>query len=300
MNTLTANQLGDMNTLTTTQMLDMNALIAEAAAAKNRAIRQAETLINESIAIARKNVTDTEYSQRLARSLNRDKHIAEEVKQQRIEASLKDWKRKVGATFAGAKTHEPIVLDRIARLSQNKGTHKTSLVLYGNMGTGKSWTAYGFINMAIAAGVATSGQIVNDTETGVLGKITVSGYKKPELLEELLAERNKIFFIDDVGQGFFSDAQKRTEVWFELVDHIYTHQLTLLMTTNLAPKQLEAWIGPRAYDRLRTLVGNDGFFEPSKVNRRDSVLEKNEQEFMVQGFNRPNGAYAQPHMRQAR
>ena len=271
--------MSDLNNLSDKQKAELQALMREAEAAKNRAKNQAEALMRDRVAVAQKNVTDVEYSQRLARSLNRDKHIAEDVKQQRIEVSLKDWKRKVGATFAGATTHEPIVLDRIARLSQNKGTHKTSLVLYGNMGTGKSWTAYGFINMAIAAGVATSGQIVNDTETGVLGKITVSGYKKPELLEELLAERNKIFFIDDVGQGFFSDAQKRTEVWFELVDHIYTHQLTLLMTTNLAPKQLETWIGPRAYDRLRTLVGNDGFFEPSKVNRRDSVLEKNEENF---------------------
>lgn len=282
-----------MDNLSERQKAELQALMSEAEAAKNRARNQAESLIRQRVAVEQKNVTDVEYSQRLARSLNRDKHIAEEVKQQRIEASLKDWKRKVGATFAGATTQEPIVLDRVARLSQNKGTHKTSLVLYGNMGTGKSWTAYGLINMAIAAGVATSGQIVNDTETGVLGKITVSGYKKPELLEELLADRNKIFFIDDVGQGFFSDAQKRTEVWFELVDHIYTHQLTLLMTTNLAPKQLEAWIGPRAYDRLRTLVGNDGFFEPSKVNRRDSVLEKNEQNFR-------HNAQAQPNNRQSK
>ena len=108
------------------------------------------------------------------------------------------------------------------------------------------------------------------------------------MLDALLNDRNKIWFVDDVGQGFFNDPQKRAEVWFELLDHIYTHQLTLLITTNLSPfktqngtrsSPLENWIGPRAFDRLRAIIGHDGLLEPSKVNRRDRVYEEQEKSY---------------------
>lgn len=158
----------------------------------------------------------------------------------------------------------------------------------GYIVTHNTWNAYSFLNLAIANGIATPGQIVADTETSVLGKITSAGYKKPEMLDALLNDRNKIWFVDDVGQGFFNDPQKRAEVWFELLDHIYTHQLTLLITTNLSPfktqngtrsSPLENWIGPRAFDRLRAIIGHDGLLEPSKVNRRDRVYEEQEKSY---------------------
>jgi DNA replication protein DnaC len=267
-----------LNALNNRQQSELEALVAETHAAKLRAARRAEKIFKDKAVRSHDEVSDVEYSQRLKRSLNKDKLVVDKVNKERIERSLEEWKRRVGPTFAGATVDHPIVLDRIARLSQNKGTHKTSLILHGNMGVGKSWTCYAYINMAIAAGVVTAGQIVADTETAVLGKITVSGYKKPEMLEELFHDRNKIYFIDDVGQGYFSDVQKRTEVWFELIDHIYTHQLTILITTNLNQDQLNRWIGPRAFDRLRAIVA-DGYIEPSKVNRRDAVLEQQEKRY---------------------
>jgi DNA replication protein DnaC len=260
------------------QKAELEALVQETHDAKVRAARRADKIFKDKTERVKEDVSDVEYSERLRRSLNKDRLVVDKVNHERIERSVEDWKKRVGATFAGATVDHPVVKDRISRLNQGKGLHKTSLVFHGNMGVGKSWGCYAYINMAIAAGIVTAGQIVNDTETGVLGKITVSGYKKPELLEALFNDRNKIYFIDDVGQGFFSDAQKRTEVWFELIDHIYTHQLTLLITTNLTPDQLNRWIGPRAFDRLRSIVG-DGFIEPSKVNRRDAVLEQQEKSY---------------------
>lgn len=252
-------------------------LVEETKRARNRLLRKTREQIEREV--VKEVVNDDEYVKRLERSLNRDKVVVEKVSSERIDRSLEDWKKRVGPTFAGATTDIPVVVDRVNRLANKTGTHKTSLLLHGNMGTGKSWVAYAYINMAIAAGVATAGQVVADTETSVLGRITISGYKKPEMLDALLNPRNKIFFIDDVGQGFFGgDEQKRTEVWFELIDHIYTHQLTLLITTNLNPQQLQRWVGARAYDRLMAIVG-DGVVEPSKVNRRPSIMEKQEEQY---------------------
>lgn len=249
-------------------------LVAETQAARRRLVKKTQAQMNA----VQETVDDNEYAKRLERSLKQDQLVVERVSEERIARSLADWQKRVGPTFAGATTDLPLVVDRVNRLASKKGTHKTSLLLQGKMGTGKTWVAYSYINMAIAAGICTAGQVVSDTETSVLGRITMSGFKKPEMLDNLLHPRNKIFFIDDVGQGFFNDNQKREEVWFELIDHIYTHQLTLLITTNLTNGQLERWVGARSYDRLMAIVG-DGILEPSKVNRRPSVLENQDKKY---------------------
>lgn len=257
---------------------ELQLLVIEAERAKERAAQNASIYLNKQE--KKKQTDEKEYSKRLERSLRKDDTIVVDVKKQRIEQSLKEWGKRVGPRFASASTQNPVIGHRVARMQQNTGLHKTSLVLYGNLGTGKTWSAYAYINMAIAAGYVTAGQIIADTETAVLSKIAVSGYKKPEMLEELTHPRHKIFFIDEVGQGFFNDPQKRHEVWFELIDHVYAHNLTLIMTSNLNfGPQMSNWIGVRAFDRLRALVGEDGLIEPSKVNRRPQVLEQQEQTY---------------------
>lgn len=274
--------------LTPKQQQELQALVAETQKARQRLERNLRRDDPGAGMRVKETIDDNEYAKRLLRRTQRDQSMVKKVRSERIEKSLKEWRRRVGPTFAEATTDNPVILDRINRLSSGDGTHKTSLVLYGNLGVGKSWSAYSFLNLAISNDIATPGQIIADTETSVLGKITSAGYKKPELLDELLHERNKIWFIDDVGQGFFNDQQKRAEVWFELLDHIYMHQLTLLVTTNLSPfksstgrsSPLENWIGPRAFDRLRAIIGHDGLLEPSKINRRERVYEEQETKYL--------------------
>jgi hypothetical protein len=206
-------------------------------------------------------------------------------KDKRISQSLKEWKRKVGPRFAGATTDHPAILDRVHRIETGRGTHQTSLVLHGNLGAGKTWSAYAYINLALKAGVVQPGQIIADTETAVLGKIATGGFLRNELREELLNPRYKMYFIDDVGQGYFGAAavseQNRTEIWYELIDHVYSHDLTLIMTTNktVSENSLGSWLGIRSYDRLKAIVGPTGLIEPGKVNRRQSVALEREQEY---------------------
>lgn len=261
------------------QISELAVLAQEAKAARSRAAQKVTDYVEHER--NKETVTPAEYRARLHNSMKRDQSIVQETKEQRIQMSLSNWKDKVGPTFAGATTDNPKILDRVSRLQTKSGRHKTSLVFHGNLGVGKSWSSYAFINLAIAAGAVTAAQVIADTETSVLGRISSGGYKKVDMLEELVNARNQIYFIDDVGQGFFSTEQGRTEVWFELIDHIYTHQLTLLITTNkqFTERSLGAWIGMRAFDRLKALVGPDGLMEPSKVNRRESVLERQEETY---------------------
>lgn len=234
-------------------------------------------------------VSSQEYHDRLVESLNRDAYLALKQKEIRIASAVKAWKTKVGPRFAEATTDNPIIVDRVKRLTSGDGMHKTSLVMSGELGVGKTWLSYAFLNLAIEAGAVTAGQVIADTETAILGKISSSGFKRAELLEELFNPRYKIYFIDDVGQGYFSNEQGRREVWYELIDHVYTHDLTLIITTNKEFKivggkvtgspALEQWIGGAAYDRLKHIVGSDGLIIPGNVNKRPSVYETRETKY---------------------
>jgi DNA replication protein DnaC len=261
---------------------DELALLAqEAKAARARAARKAQNYIAGAKTPQKEEVSPDEYLSRLRRSQKRDTVIVKEVREARIKDSLKDWKLKVGPTFGKATTDNPKILERVARIKDEQGRHKTSLILSGSIGAGKTWLSYAYINLAISSGAVTSGQVIADTESAVLSRIASSGYKRPGLLEELCNPRYKIYFVDDVGQGYFSNEPGRTEVWYELIDHIYSHQLTLIITTNLElnERSLGKWIGVRAFDRMKSLVGNDGVLEPGKVNRREGVLERHEEEY---------------------
>lgn len=260
---------------------ELAALAAEARAARERAARRDKRWTAGGVKPVKESVDPDEYVKRLNRSLLKDQVIVKEVNQARIESSLEGWKAKVGPTFANATTDNPKILDRVARLKTPTGRHNTSMILTGAMGAGKTWLGYAYINLALASGAVTNGQVIADTETSVLSKIASSGYKRVDMLDELCNPRYQIYFIDDVGQGYFSREDVRTEVWYELIDHVYSHQLTLIMTTNLplTNNALGKWIGARAFDRLQSLVGSEGVMDPGKVNRRGGVSERREEAY---------------------
>lgn len=263
-------------------MTDLNSLTPE----EKEAINRLRNFKNASYRYAQteehrvKNFVDPEeYDKRLKNSLRRDEVLVKEDKARRVEKATLEWKNKVGKTFSEATTDNPLIHDRVNRLATNQGKHKTSMILHGDLGVGKTWTAHAFINLAIEAGAVTPGQIAMGDETSLLGKIAPSGYDRPALLEDLLNPKYKIYFIDEVGRGYFSNDLSRTNLWTALVDHVYTHQLSLVMTTNkyLTDNSLGAWMGAAAFDRLKALVGKDGAIVPGRVNRRGAVLEKEEE-----------------------
>lgn len=260
-------------------------LTREAEAAKKRARQKVLNEQANSQTPVKETVSAEEYVRRRNRQLYQDQRLVKEVQKDRIQKSLSEWQLKVGKTFANATVENPKIAERVARIGDEYGRHKTSFLFHGNtMGSGKTWHCYSYINLAIQSGKVTAGQIKMGTETDLLGRIAVGGYKRNELLEELTHPRFQIYFVDDVGQGYFSREDTRTEVWYELIDHVYTHQLTLLLTTNLpvTDQGLGRWVGRRAFDRLKTIIGTDGVIEPSKVNRREAVAEKNEQKYRTQ------------------
>lgn len=233
-------------------------------------------------------VTAEEYAQRLKNSLRKDATLMDTVRESNITKEKAKWgeRLKYASTFRQARTELPAILERVERLRNKRGLHKTSICLSGQqLGRGKTWQGYAYLNQLIEAGGATSGQVVFGTEGATTSNIATSGYERSEKMREFIRDSHKVFFIDDVGQGYYYKAETRHEIWYELINHIYTNQLTLIITTNLFFKEtgkdsLGEWMGIRAFDRLKSLCGEDGHVQISGVNRREAVSRENEEKYL--------------------
>jgi DNA replication protein DnaC len=237
----------------------------------------------------KKNVSPQEYLQRLAASNKKDLSVLGALKTEKNIKNSKDWADQVGATFAKAHAEIPQVLERVERMRTKQGLHKTSILFHGDkFGRGKTWAAYSYLNSLVQMGIVLPGQVYYGTESFTLSPIANSGFERRLEMPTLTRASNKVFFIDDVGQAYFFKKEHREEVWYALVDHVYTRRLTLVLTTNLrfaetGKDSLGEWMGGRAFDRLRTLVGDDGAILLTGVNRRDAIYQENEQKYRTQG-----------------
>lgn len=226
-------------------------------------------------------IDNSEYLRRMAEERKKDAYLVTSVKKQKAAKASKEWAEKVGPTFASAETQTPQILERIERHRMKKGLHKTSILFHGQYGRGKTWAGYSYINAMVREGLLLPGQVFFGTESATISRIANSGFNRSEEMLEMKRQSHRLFFIDDVGQGYFFKKEHREEVWYELIDHIYTKRLTLILTTNLPFNEfgLGAYVGGRAWDRLRTLVGNDGAIEIRGGNKRDAIFQENEDEY---------------------
>lgn len=149
--------------------------------------------------------------------------------------------------------------------------------------THNTWLAYAYLNNLVKEGIMSPANFVASTETAVLGRIAAGGFKRSEMYEDLRNPLKKVYFIDDVGQAFFSSDTGRREVWYELIDHIYSNDLTLILTTNKVlgshssgPRHttLVDWMGDAAYDRLKHIMGPEGLITPSGANKRPAIYRE--------------------------
>lgn len=230
----------------------------------------------------KKKIDPAEYLRLQEEERAKDAYLVTQVRQKKASKASEEWAQRVGPTFAPATTENPQVLERVERHRAKQGLHKTSILFHGNqLGRGKTWLAYSYINALIKEGIILPGQVFFGTESATVSRIANSGFNRSEEMLEMKRQSHRIFFIDDVGQAYFFKNEHREEVWYELIDHIYTKRLTLILTTNLTFDEygLGKWVGPRAWDRLRTLVGNDGAIQIVGENKRDAIYEQNEKAY---------------------
>lgn len=257
----------------------------------------------------RKEYSPQEYEERLKIETARTHKLVQSTTRHRIDLALDRWEEIVGPRFfgAGLEINEPKIQKRINDFAAGVGRYNSSVVLSGDLGTGKTWRAYGYAERLIRDNVLQQSNIVEGTEISVLGSIATSGYRKADKMTELLEPVHKFFLIDEVGRTKFPSVEAQHEVWYELINHIYMNDLTLVISTNLStneyPKEKEApvsaqkslaarrkWteesekepeittalaehIGKAAYDRLKHIVG-DGMITPEGGNKRPDLLKQ--------------------------
>lgn len=263
----------------------------------------------------RKDYSAEEYERRLKIDSERTQKLVMSTTQNRIDSALARWEEIVGPRFfgAGLEVNEPKIQRRIKEFTEGGSRFNSSIVLSGDLGVGKTWRAYGYAERLIRENVLQQANIIEGTEISVLGSIATSGFRKSDKMNELLDPRHKFFLIDEVGRTNFPNISAQHEVWYELVNHIYMNDLTLVISTNLSTNvvkkdkpnplvafrsisqrrdfleeeerleknpelttALEEHMGKAAYDRLKHIVG-DGMITPEGGNRRPEVLQQKRQ-----------------------
>lgn len=146
--------------------------------------------------------------------------------------------------YADATTDRTAVHDWVLRLVTNPRT-TPSLLLAGNVGTGKTHTAYAALRLAAES--ARLADWKTATSAALFGDLRPSdGRDTEKAMAEYL--NTSLLFLDDLGAAKASEWTE--EVLYRLIDHRYNHCLPGIYATNLLPEQISAHLGERVASRL--------------------------------------------------
>ena len=235
------------------------------------------------------------YQASLSSSMQRDELVAKQFEAQMVEKRIQAWQAKIDARWYDASLDSPTLFPRVRQVIESKlkrwevgeGLDQTSVLFAGVYGRGKTWSAYAYPAELIRLGYLSASQVYLCTEIE-LAAIATSGFHKGEALANLLDSKYKFFLIDDVGRGSFGTPQQRGEIWFTIINHVYSKGLTLALTTNQSVQgvegggpKLEDWIGVASMERLRSIVGQDGYipFTIEMKNMREELARKSQDRF---------------------
>ncbi|MBT3161449.1 ATP-binding protein [Streptomyces sp. CHA1] len=135
-----------------------------------------------------------------------------------------------------------------------------SLLMAGVVGAGKTHQAYGAVRMLVRSGVGVRWRATTaaDLYAGLRPRPGVDSER-----ELAAVSRCPLLIIDDLGAAKASEWVE--EVTYRLINRRYNYELPTLITTNLAIKDLRAYLGDRVTSRLAQMTTRVEF-EP--VDRR--------------------------------
>lgn len=172
--------------------------------------------------------------------------------------------------YQGAVADHPQVLDwarDVARQAvapsigaRRQLTTGPSLLMAGMVGAGKTHQAYGAVRRLVQTGVSVRWRATTaaDLYAGLRPRPGVDSER-----ELTAVSRCPLLIIDDLGAAKASEWVE--EVTYRLINRRYNHMLPTLITTNLAIKDLRAYLGDRVTSRLAQMTTRVEF-EP--VDRR--------------------------------
>ncbi len=233
-----------------------------------------------------------DYHEQIMEGARKDLEVAEAVHKQRVIGYLKEWENSLEPRWRNADIREEDFSPEAKVAIENAlneykesltvpGPHQTSLMFVGRLGRGKTWSAYAYLKELIRHGYVAPSQIWHTTESK-LGAITYSGYDKNKLQSELLDDKYKAYFIDDVGRGSFREIGQKGEIWFEIVNKAYARNIPLIITSNLPVtnpddpgKDLVGYLGHGPIDRIKSMVADEGYVIFAQGENKRQTLADN-------------------------
>ncbi|MFM9550782.1 ATP-binding protein [Streptomyces caniscabiei] len=172
--------------------------------------------------------------------------------------------------YQGAVADHPQVLDWVRDVAQQavapslgarrQVTIGPSLLMAGVVGAGKTHQAYGAVRRLVQTGVGVRWRATTAADLYADLRPRPGADSERELAA---VSRCPLLIIDDLGAAKASEWVE--EVTYRLINRRYNHMLPTLITTNLAIKDLRAYLGDRVTSRLAQMTTRVEF-EP--VDRR--------------------------------
>ncbi|MFD9428495.1 MULTISPECIES: ATP-binding protein [unclassified Streptomyces] len=147
-----------------------------------------------------------------------------------------------------------------SRGARRQVTTGPSLLMAGVVGAGKTHQAYGAVRQLVQSGVGVRWRATTAADLYAGLRPRPGGDSERELAA---VSRCPLLIIDDLGAAKASEWVE--EVTYRLINRRYNHMLPTLITTNLAIKDLRAYLGDRVTSRLAQMTTRVEF-EP--VDRR--------------------------------
>lgn len=123
----------------------------------------------------------------------------------------------------------------------------TSLVLCGNIGTGKTHLACGVANHALSLGLSVRYTTAYSAVSEVKETYRGNGKTERQVLNEF--KKCDLLVLDEVGVQFGSDAEHL--ILYQIINGRYEDMRPMILVSNLNEKGLADYIGDRCVDRLR-------------------------------------------------
>lgn len=148
--------------------------------------------------------------------------------------------------FAGARVSHPGVIEWARRYITGTLGARHSLVLLGNVGSGKTHQAYGVLHAIADSGhPPVTWQATTAVNLYALMRPGGSANSEDDFARYLGAD---LLLLDDLGAT--KDSEFVEDVTLRLVDHRYVHQLPTIITANVNRRDLRSKLGDRTASRF--------------------------------------------------
>lgn len=232
---------------------------------------------SESLDFVKHNTTDfdqfKDFQSKLFERLDKSE---DEKRKKEVVANLRKWEEMLPSRWSKAvltKINPPADVAAHKVIDIVEKSEKPSLYLKGGSGSGKTYIAYATLRRYIGKGWVTPSQIKVLSEETLLG-FAGSGFEGRDRFNKIFDRRFTIYLFDGIAsRGSYT--ARESQLWEQLIEHIYSSSLSVILTSNADAKVFASSLSSSSESKLSHLInGNvvtvDGNGDTSKLNSSGS------------------------------